>query len=79
MSTDSESVPKPNLQVTDLGGYITKLSNCQPLLEQEVRLLCEKARDIFFNESNVQPVRCPVTVVGDMYVRDHAYSLKFIS
>jgi serine/threonine-protein phosphatase 2A catalytic subunit len=35
---------------------------CKPLSEAEVKALCEKAREIFVEESNVQPVRCPVTV-----------------
>jgi hypothetical protein len=56
------------IPVSDLDRYIETLSDCKPLTEPEVRLLCEKAREIFFNESNVQPVKCPVTVVGDMYV-----------
>ena len=55
------------IPLNDLDRYISILSECKPLSESEVRHLCEKARDIFYNESNVQPVKCPVTVVGDMY------------
>jgi|LauGreDrversion4_2_1035121.scaffolds.fasta_scaffold32366_4 serine/threonine-protein phosphatase 2A catalytic subunit len=56
-----------SVSVNDLERYITTLLDCKPLPEADLRNLCERARDIFFNESNVQPVKCPVTVVGDMY------------
>ena len=58
-----------SVHVNDLDRYINTLSECKPLAEAEVRSLCEKAREIFYTEINVQPVKCPVTVVGDMYVR----------
>jgi len=48
-------------------GYIDKLKRCEQLNELEVRLLCDKAKEIFTRESNVQPVACPVTVVGDVH------------
>ena len=55
------------ISTADLDRHIRTLVDCKPLSEQEVRHICEKARDIFYNESNVQPVKCPVTVVGDLY------------
>jgi len=39
--------------------------------ENEVKLLCDKAREILINESNVQPVRSPVTVCGDIHGQFH--------
>ena len=57
-----------SIAVNDLDRFITTLMDCKPLLEPDLRALCEKAREIFYNESNVQPVKCPVTVVGDLYV-----------
>jgi serine/threonine-protein phosphatase 2A catalytic subunit len=51
----------------DLDGYIEQLMKCQPLLEDQVRALCEKAKEILANENNVQAVRCPVTVCGDIH------------
>ena len=56
------------VSVNGLDRFIDILLDCKPLPESDLRSLCERARDIFFNESNVQPVKCPVTVVGDMYV-----------
>ena len=37
------------------------------LHEKDLRHLCEKAKEIFLEESNVQPVRSPVTVCGDVH------------
>jgi serine/threonine-protein phosphatase 2A catalytic subunit len=51
----------------DLDAQIESLLRCQPLKEQEVKGLCAKAKEILANESNVQPVRCPVTVCGDIH------------
>ena len=33
--------------------------------------LCEKAREVFEKEENVQPVRTPVTVLGDIHGQFH--------
>jgi serine/threonine-protein phosphatase 2A catalytic subunit len=35
-----------------------------------VKLLCDRAKDILSKESNVQEVSCPVTVCGDVHVRE---------
>ncbi|KAH7532306.1 hypothetical protein FEM48_Zijuj04G0006000 [Ziziphus jujuba var. spinosa] len=36
-----------------------------------VRVLCEKAKEIFMEESNVQPVKSPVTICGDIHGQFH--------
>lgn len=46
---------------------IQKLKNKQILTEREVRLLCEKAKELLSEESNVQPVIAPVTICGDIH------------
>lgn len=56
MATSPESVYK------DLDAQIEKLMKCQPLTEQEVGDLCNKAKEILSCESNVQSVNAPVTV-----------------
>jgi serine/threonine-protein phosphatase 2A catalytic subunit len=33
--------------------------------------LCDLARDVLAEEGNVQPVACPVTVVGDLHGQFH--------
>lgn len=36
-------------------------------LQHVVALSTRQAREIFMKESNVQPVQCPVTIVGDVH------------
>ena len=40
---------------------------CKQLTENQVKSLCEKAKEILQKESNVQEVKCPVTVCGDVH------------
>lgn len=37
------------------------------LPEKDMRQLCERAKDIFIQESNVVPVRSPVVISGDLH------------
>ena len=46
------------------------------LTKKEVRILCEKAREILQEESNLLHVRVPVTVCGD--VHGQFYDLKVL-
>ncbi|KAF9934442.1 Serine/threonine-protein phosphatase PP2A catalytic subunit, partial [Modicella reniformis] len=57
--------------VGDVDGWIQHLMQCKQLPEADVKRLCEKAREILMEESNVQPVRCPVTVCGDIHGQFH--------
>ncbi|PPR83176.1 hypothetical protein GOBAR_AA37539 [Gossypium barbadense] len=51
----------------DLERQIEQLMECKPLSEAEVKALCEQARAVLVEEWNVQPVKCPVTVCGDIH------------
>ncbi|KAH0975607.1 hypothetical protein GBA52_017506 [Prunus armeniaca] len=55
----------------DLDRQIEHLMQCKPLPEPEVKTLCEQARAILVEEWNVQPVKCPVTVCGDIHGQFH--------
>ncbi|KAM7277978.1 hypothetical protein ACFE04_005112 [Oxalis oulophora] len=55
----------------NLDEEINQLMQCKPLSEQEVRVLCDKAKEILMDESNVQPVKCPVTICGDIHGQFH--------
>lgn len=57
--------------VTALDRQIETLYECKPLPEAEVKLLCEKAKEVLTEESNVQPVRAPVMVCGDIHGQFH--------
>ena len=41
------------------------------LPERELRILCEKVKEILIEESNVQPVKAPVTICGDIHGQFH--------
>lgn len=55
----------------DLDRQIKQLWECKPLSELEVKQLCEKAKEVFAKEENVQPVKCPVTICGDVHGQFH--------
>jgi serine/threonine-protein phosphatase 2A catalytic subunit len=53
----------------ELDSWIEQLKECKPLQENHIKYLCEQAKGILSKESNVQEVKCPVTVCGDIHVR----------
>mmetsp|Transcript_12083 Transcript_12083/g.18076 ORF Transcript_12083/g.18076 Transcript_12083/m.18076 type:complete len:313 (-) Transcript_12083:32-970(-) len=57
--------------ISCLDAWIAKLYDAKTLTESEVEKLCQKAREVLLEESNVQPVRCPVTVCGDVHGQFH--------
>eukprot|EP00871_Galdieria_phlegrea_P001314 jgi/Galph1/2183/GphlegSOOS_G839.1 len=61
------------LEHGDVERYLSQLltESCKPLAEEDVKKLCDKARELFIEESNVQPVSCPVTVCGDIHGQFH--------
>lgn len=46
---------------------IADLLDSKCLHERDLRIVCELAKEIFLEESNVQPVSSPVTVCGDIH------------
>merc|ERR1711892_1391489 len=57
--------------ISSLDKWISQLMGRQKLSEPQVKLLCEKAKEILSQESNVQTVQCPVTVCGDVHGQFH--------
>ena len=58
------------LSPADIDGYIATLSNkeggeCIP--ERGMKKLCSHVSQLLMEENNVQPVRSPVTIVGDLH------------
>nr|CAH8859795.1 unnamed protein product [Trichobilharzia regenti] len=58
-------------EAKELDQWIEQLYECNQLTEAQVKSLCEKAKDILTKESNVQNVRSPVTVCGDVHGQFH--------
>jgi serine/threonine-protein phosphatase 4 catalytic subunit len=46
----------------DLDRQIEQLKRCECIKESEVRDLCNSARDILLEESNIQNIYSPITV-----------------
>jgi serine/threonine-protein phosphatase 2A catalytic subunit len=53
--------------MNDLDLWIERLYECKSLTEHELKQLTDRAKEVLIEESNVQPVRCPVTVCGDIH------------
>ena len=56
---------------TDIDNWLETLKNGTILPERELRILCEKVKEILIEESNVQPVKAPVTICGDIHGQFH--------
>jgi serine/threonine-protein phosphatase 4 catalytic subunit len=52
----------------NLDEQIERLKKCEYLKESEVKGICDKAREILIDESNVQRVDAPVTVRSELFV-----------
>ena len=57
----------------DLDQWIEQLKKCEYIKESEVKTLCQRAKEILIEESNVQNVESPVTVSG---LNDFAMAIK---
>lgn len=49
-------------QSFDINLWIEQLKRCEYIKESEVKALCNRAKEILIQESNVQHVESPVTV-----------------
>merc|ERR1711991_696746 len=52
---------------SDLDRFIETLRRGEIIREKEVKFLCDRAREILLEESNVQRVDSPVTICGDIH------------
>ncbi|CAD8087073.1 unnamed protein product [Paramecium primaurelia] len=53
--------------MSDIDQWIETLKNGENLKETDVKILCNKAKDILNNEDNVIRVEAPVTICGDIH------------
>jgi serine/threonine-protein phosphatase 4 catalytic subunit len=52
---------------SDLDRQIEQLKRCEIIKENEVKVLCAKAREILIEESNVQRIDSPVVVSSSFF------------
>ena len=52
----------------DVDQWIVQLKKCEYIKEAEVKALCTRAKEILIEESNVQSVDAPVTVIIELKV-----------
>lgn len=67
MNDEEFSRDEYNYSNSDLDRLVTKLYDCKLLHEKEVKMICEKSREILTNEGNIIKVNAPVTVCGDIH------------
>lgn len=69
--TKDESVPQPGAAQLPPGAgpdeWLEAARQCKYLPEADVKRLCEIVKEYLMEESNIQPVRTPVTVCGDIH------------
>ncbi|KAJ3162392.1 Serine/threonine-protein phosphatase 4 catalytic subunit [Geranomyces michiganensis] len=74
LSTTCWSITRRRLLIESDTLQIEQLRRCEIIKESEVKELCDKAREILSEESNVQSVDAPVTICGDIH--GQFYDLK---
>jgi len=55
----------------DVDGWLETVKGGTILPERELRILCEKVKELLIEESNVQPIKAPVTICGDIHGQFH--------
>ena len=55
----------------DVDSWLETVKGQGVLPERDLRLLCEKVKELLVEESNVQPVSAPVTICGDIHGQFH--------
>ena len=55
----------------DVDSWVQTVKEGGVLPERDLRILCEKIKELLVEESNVQPVSAPVTICGDIHGQFH--------
>jgi len=51
----------------DIEKWMGHVKQCKFLEEPDLKMLCEKVKELLLEESNVQPVAAPITLCGDIH------------
>jgi len=51
----------------NIDSWLETVKSGKLLPEKDLRILCEKVKEILVEESNLQPLQAPVTVCGDIH------------
>lgn len=62
-----EDMSTSDIEFARLDRQIASLLDQKPLTEKEVYDLCERAKEMLADEDNIEQVRVPVTIVGDVH------------
>jgi hypothetical protein len=66
--TNKATITSPSLVgPDDVEQWIATLRSGECLSERSLRRLCESASELLMEESNVQPVLSPMTIIGDLH------------
>lgn len=60
-----------DLSMQSLDECIEQLKKCNRLSDTMLHRVCEKAKEVLEKEENVHPVKCPVTISGDIHGQFH--------
>ena len=59
------------MNAAEIDNWLYSVKNGEILPERELRILCDKIKEILIEESNVQSVSTPVTICGDLHGQFH--------
>jgi hypothetical protein len=51
----------------DVDKWMEHVKTCKFLEEPDLKMLCEKVKELLLEESNVQPVASPITLCGGKF------------
>eukprot|EP00792_Barthelona_sp_PAP020_P006524 TRINITY_DN3020_c0_g5_i1.p1 TRINITY_DN3020_c0_g5~~TRINITY_DN3020_c0_g5_i1.p1 ORF type:complete len:316 (-),score=70.39 TRINITY_DN3020_c0_g5_i1:33-956(-) len=57
--------------LAELDSQIEQLLNCKIIKESQIKVICERLKEILSKEHNIQIIKAPVTICGDIHGQFH--------